>query len=82
MTNTREEIMATLMNAIALVTFTKKDGTLREMRCTLQEAFIPQKTTESTRKQNDEVLAVWDVDKDAWRSFRLDSVTDVKLEVA
>ena len=82
MTNTREEIVATLMNAIALVTFTKKDGTLREMRCTLQEAFIPQKTTESTRKQNDEVLAVWDVDKDAWRSFRLDSVTDVKLEVA
>lgn len=79
---TREDIINTLTNAIATVRFTKKDGTLREMRCTLQETFLPKQMSETTRKQNDEVLAVWDLDKDAWRSFRIDSVQELQLEIA
>jgi predicted DNA-binding transcriptional regulator YafY len=32
------------------------------------------------RKQNDDVLAVWDLDNSAWRSFRLDSIIEVQLQ--
>jgi predicted DNA-binding transcriptional regulator YafY len=36
----------------------------------------------NNKKNNDEVLPVWDVDIGAWRSFRLDTITNVaKLEV-
>ena len=58
------------------VAFTKTDGTIREMICTLQESFtIPyEKKTEKQKPENNDVLAVWDVEKDAWRSFRVDSI--------
>jgi hypothetical protein len=65
------------------VTFEKKDGTTREMRCTLKEGVVPvyEKTTESTRKKNDEVMAVFDLDKNEWRSFRIDSVKEIKFDL-
>lgn len=65
------------------VTFEKKDGSMREMRCTLKEGVIPtfEKKTETERKKNDEVMAVFDLDKNEWRSFRFDSVKEVKFEI-
>jgi hypothetical protein len=60
------------------VTFEKKDGTERVMNCTLQVSIVPQVNTESTRKENDDVVAVWDLEKDAWRSFRVDSIKSVE----
>lgn len=65
------------------VTFTKIDGTEREMRCTLREDLIQstEKKTEKVKKENLEVMAVWDLDKKAWRSFRLDSVKQVTFEL-
>ncbi len=60
------------------VTFEKKDGTERVMNCTLQVSIVPQVDAESTRKGNDNVVAVWDLDKDAWRSFRVDSIKSVE----
>ena len=58
------------------VVFEKKDGTLREMRCTLKDVPQYERKTESetTRKKNDEVMSVYDMDKSEWRSFRIDSV--------
>lgn len=66
------------------VSFTKKDGTVRVMNCTLEEGVaIPhEKTTERTKEKNDEVCAVWDIDKGAWRSFRYDSITQITFEIA
>ena len=50
------------------------------MHCTLNETFVPE-TSANNKKNNDEVLPVWDVDIGAWRSFRLDTITNVaKLE--
>lgn len=70
-----------LRTGIYTVEFTKVDGTPRTMRCTLLEQYLPEKSEyESTRKVNDDVMAVWDLDKNAWRSFRLDAVTFVKRE--
>ena len=58
------------------VKFIKNDGSVREMICTLLESLaIPyEKKTDKQKPENDEVLAVWDVEKHAWRSFRLDSI--------
>lgn len=61
------------------ICFTKKDGTNRIMNCTLQENFLPVFQGVETRKENPEVLAVWDIDNSGWRSFRLDSITSVRI---
>jgi hypothetical protein len=34
---------------------------------------------QKVRKQNLDVVSVWDLDKNAWRSFRLDSVKAVSV---
>lgn len=77
-----------LKNTVASVTFTKKDGTNRVMRCTLKEDLLPpeflngdEQMEKKTRKQSDDSLPVWDLDKKAWRSFRADSVTKFEIEL-
>jgi len=63
------------------VTFTKKDGTTRTMKCTLKdELMLPyEKKTDKVKEVSTEVLPVYDLDKESWRSFRLDSTTEVKV---
>lgn len=65
------------------ITFTKKDGTERVMKCTLQEAKLPvveqKETTEvtKTRKENPELLSVYDLESDGWRSFNIRQVKQI-----
>ena len=77
----REEIKQLLLKNVAVVTFTKANGDTRVLNCTLQPTIVPQpevkETSTVTRPVNEQVLAVWDVDNTAWRSFRIDSVTSV-----
>jgi len=65
------------------VVFEKKDGTLREMRCTLKDVPQYERKTESetTRKKNDEIMSVYDMDKSEWRSFRIDSIKEIKFDL-
>jgi hypothetical protein len=65
------------------LTFIKKDGTLRVMNCTLQDAAIPvyEKKTERVRTQSDETLSVVDLEKNEWRSFRFDSIKQVAFNL-
>ena len=71
------------------VVFTKKDGTDREMFCTLSESRIPaekqpksQASDSTTAGQgNDSAVRVFDVQKQEWRSFRWDSVKEVRFEL-
>lgn len=60
-----------------IVTFKKKNGEMREMRCTLEPDVVPE-VKGTGRNDNNEVIAVWDLDKKDWRSFRIDSVTKVE----
>jgi len=81
---TRDGLKDILTKSVASVTFTKKDGTSRVMRCTLKEELLPAIDADpdkKERKQSDESLAVWDLDKKAWRSFRVDSVNKFELEL-
>ena len=60
------------------VVFIKKDGTERKMLCTLNADFLPAQTDleEAVQKKapNPDVLAVWDLEAQGWRSFRYDSI--------
>ena len=65
------------------ITFTKADGTDRELRCTLVESSIPtDKVPKGTgREASDAVQRVFDVDKQEWRSFKWDSVKSVTFDL-
>ncbi len=65
------------------VTFEKLDGTTREMRCTLLESEIPEekRPKNSGKTQSDESIAVFDVEKQDWRSFRYDSVRRIEFSI-
>jgi hypothetical protein len=82
MTFTKDGIKSTLKTYTANVTFTKVDGSERVMKCTLNESIIPQSTeekkTDRVKVENDNVLAVWDLESEGWRSFKIDSVKSVQ----
>ena len=64
------------------VTFTKKDGTERVMRCTLEADKLPKvelKEDKKDRKQSTDSLAVYDVEANGWRSFVIKSIKRVNI---
>ena len=65
------------------INFIKKDGSVREMHCTLKDVPEYERVTEQTspRKTNDDVMAVFDLEKEEWRSFRIDSIKSVRFEL-
>lgn len=79
----RQQIIDTLKAGPAKVVFTKKDGTLREMTCTLKPDLTEsyEKKTDKVKEVNPEVCPVYDLDAKGWRSFRFDSVKSVETNV-
>lgn len=80
---TREEILAKLASGECTITFTKvSDGTTRTMKCTRKLDLIPNdhlpKGGMSTRKENEETIRAFDLDKVMWRSFRVANVTAIE----
>ena len=73
----RETLIKNLQKKVMKITFTKVNGEERVMDCTLQENIVPP-TKYTDRKQNEEVLPVFDINKGEWRSFRLDSITNIE----
>ena len=74
----REQYLETLRESEAEVVFTKANGEKRTMRCTLDVNQIPNemvpKTDGNVTKVNEAVIKAYDLDKQGWRSFRVDSV--------
>ena len=80
---TKEQIVTALKHSVCEVTFTKVNGETRTMPCTLREDIVPvyeRKTPvkEATDKEK-ATLSVWCIDKNAWRSFRVDNVVDLQI---
>lgn len=78
----REEMIEALQKGVCRVRFTKVNGHTRLMYCTLNPDVLPRKDVMveqagfNPKKQvNEKVLAVWDIDVKAWRSFRIDSIS-------
>lgn len=71
-----------LTDQVVTVSFTKKDGTERSMRCTLMPEWLPVKnlpeSTETTQRAKSETsVAVYDLELNAWRAFSIDSVKSI-----
>ena len=76
-------LLGLLRSEVVDITFTKKDGSERIMKCTLMESKIPsEKMPKGTEKtKNDEVLPVFDIENDGWRSFRWDSIRAIQFSI-
>jgi hypothetical protein len=81
MNMTKDQVKKLLAVGVATVTFIKKDGTVRVMQATLDPKNLPvveARPNTTPRKENPDVVAVYDMEKSAWRSFRIDSVTSIE----
>ena len=80
MTLDKDEIMSTLRESKCVVTFEKVNGELRKMLCTLNSTLIPSEETEAGEKRtkvaNPDVVPVYDLESNGWRSFRWNSVKE------
>lgn len=76
----REEIMEQLHKRVCRVIFRKVNGEERDMLCTLMPSELPPATKtdpiteKKVREVNAEVIAAWDINKQAFRSFRVENV--------
>lgn len=81
----RDTLLNDLRKYAVAVYFTKINGEKREMRCTLRPDLLPptyvneQTEEKKFHEENREVIAVWDLVKGGWRSFRVDSVEYVQV---
>jgi len=79
----RADLLEALRNNKVVVTFTKVDGTVRDLYCTLKNDLIPADKApknEKSIKENDSVIRVFGLDQsNGWRSFRVASVTGMVI---
>lgn len=87
----KELLQKQLHEGVVTVRFTKVDGNVRDMVCTLNPSLLPlvsRPATNSTpavplipqKSPNANVCVVFDTEKQAWRSFRYDSVLSTSLD--
>ena len=79
----RDTLHVLLQMDVLTVTFTKKDGCERVMTCTLREDLLPpaivkEGTEKKVKKVNEAVMAVYDLEANAFRSFRMDSIKNIE----
>lgn len=75
----KQKILEQLQTGVALVTFTKADGSLRDMKCTLQPRLLPASLKQSTISldQESDALRVYDLEADGWRSFKISRLISI-----
>jgi hypothetical protein len=77
-------LQGALKTNIVDVTFIKKDGTERLMKCTLDPALLPKveiKEDAKPRKESTTSMRVFDTEKNEWRSFTIRSIRNVKFTI-
>lgn len=88
----RDWLVGMLKAGTVTVTFNKKDGAERVMTCTLDPTVLPpQPVHESNtnnpvdfpkvKKENPNIVSVYDLTALGWRSFILKNVTNVTLTI-
>lgn len=75
----RQTLQELLHEDIYTVTFDKTDGSERVMPCTLREDIIPESARPqgTSRVRKNDVMSVWAVESQGWRSFKLANVKSV-----
>lgn len=76
----KQKIQEQLQTGVALVTFTKADGSLRDMKCTLQPRLLPPHTAKEktcASGENCDCLKVYDLETGGWRSFKISRLISI-----
>ena len=88
-TITPEALHTLLLENECVVEFTKVNGEVRSMPCTLDSRIVPpapepkvlaQGEVPKVKKENPNVMNVWCLDKKEWRSFRIANVISAKVK--
>ena len=78
------ELRKLLTTDIVTVTFTKKDGSKREMICTTVQDYLPKIDNPCSEivltPRETGIVTVWDLEQNGWRSFRFDSVKSIETD--
>lgn len=69
-----------LKTDIVTVTFTKKDGSKREMICTTISDYLPEISGNNASMPSDNLVTVWDLEQGGWRSFKFDSIKSIETD--
>lgn len=84
-----DTLLAMLHNRVVEIKFYKANGDLRTMRGTLNEDLLPksrktlaqleeqEEERELTHKLNPNLVTLWDVDANGWRSLHADRIKNV-----
>jgi hypothetical protein len=81
-----KDFIKTLLHTQTIeVTFTKVDGSIRVMDCTLNPEVLPhvvvtEGSEKSQRKKSDSSIAVFDTEANGWRSFVIRNVQAIKYQ--
>lgn len=71
-------VKSALLGGPTTIVFKKVDGTIRTMKCTLNESLLPKReVTETERKVNDGIQTVFDLELNQWRSFKWENFVSV-----
>jgi hypothetical protein len=74
----RDTLLAMLESRIVEIKFRKENNDLRVLRGTLKEDMLPkQPASKHAHKDNPEVVTLWDLDAEGWRSVRTDRIIEV-----
>jgi hypothetical protein len=88
-TITPEALHTLLLENECIVEFTKVNGEVRSMSCTLNSHIVPpapepkvlaEGEVLKVKKENPNVMNVWCLDKKEWRSFRIANVISAKVK--
>jgi len=91
----KADVESLLKENVCTVKFEKTNGEKRTMKCTLVKDLLPEVLEkivhpaetryphlkeQSKKEQNQNVIAVYDLDKDDWRSFRISFIESIEVE--
>jgi hypothetical protein len=84
---TKDELVEKLQNEIVQLSFTKADGSVRNMVCTKNIIHIPEESRPKTDKVvkldengnpiETDLVTVWDMESKGWRSFNFSKVIEI-----
>lgn len=84
---TKDQLSELLRTGECIIEFTKVNGEVRVMPCTLDPRIVPpapepkvlaEGEVPKVKKENPDVMSVWCLDKKEWRSFRIANVISAK----
>jgi len=81
----KEWLQGLLETDLVHLTFIKRDGTTREMVCTLKEDYLPEvqkdfgEENTKIKSRSKDTISFWDIESQGWRSCRYDSIVEIKF---